>query len=836
MDYLRNSNFTNSVKGKVIIAFCVGLLALILAWVVSKVAFRKMMDTVETIAVPDKKLRIVNNLFRDITKLDQVQRAEAFQRTHISFKSFLKQSDSLRYTMDSLRVLYASEPLQVRRIEEMKDLLKERDSLFVSYLKEREGLVNGRELKSQLHSLSGLIDKSSSQIDSTIVTTEQKFSTTTVVPKDKNEDDRGFLSKIFGGRKKNGKKGQNVVKEEVSITVDTLARANSDSVIQAMEKAVKNLEKRQRQRSSRFVNREAELTNAGNILINEMLAVLQQVEREAIRQADRNSSKAREVVNGSISGIEIIMLGFILITAFFVYLILSDISRSNAYREELEAARDEAEYHGMAKQRFLSSMSHEIRTPLQSIIGYAEQIRDQEQPDKKNVNAIYHSALHLLHIVNEILDYSRIVSGKFRFTRSVFSMNKLLEEVITVMKPQAEKKKLGLVLRNQAEDAEFVIGDPFRLKQILFNLLGNAIKFTDEGEVLLTVSSRVLKRKCYLTFEVSDTGKGIPYNELKNIFGEFEQVHDHEASVSNGTGLGLSIVKALTEGQGGTIDVKSEPGRGSTFTVKLKYVIAKEAASGQKDTAGLADRFKGEVWIIDDDRFILDLCSSLLKKHGIKHRCFEDPHDVLASVAGEDLKLVLTDMRMPGMDGNELCRKLKKQLDPAVKIYALTAQVLPDERQELLNEGFDGLLMKPFREQDLLALLKSISSLPIPRGKKERKLQEVPALLKMTGGDRDLLQKILTRFEEDTTKDIISLRSAMKEVNINDIALLLHRIAGRTAQVGIGGVAAKFREEELIIRKSMILSPEQEARIHSHIEEINNLILQSDTFPSYYTE
>src|SRR5690606_1430141 len=166
-----------------------------------------------------------------------------------------------------------------------------------------------------------------------------------------------------------------VVQEEINITIDTLARVNTDSVVQEMENAVKTLALKQRERSDRFITQEIELANAGNILINQILDVLQQVEKDVINQVEVSNLRAQEVVNHSAKRIEMIMLIFLLITAVFAYLILTDIGKSNRYREELELARDEAEYHGQAKQRFLSSMSHEIRTPLQSIIGYRSEER-----------------------------------------------------------------------------------------------------------------------------------------------------------------------------------------------------------------------------------------------------------------------------------------------------------------------------------------------------------------------------------------------------------------------------------------------------------------------------
>src|SRR5690606_9849071 len=215
-----------------------------------------------------------------------------------------------------------------------------------------------------------------------------------------------------------------------------------------------------------------------------------------------------------------------------------------------------------------------IRTPLQSIIGYADLLRQQDKPSRKHLDAIYHSSEHLLHIVNEVLDYSRIISGKFTFAQLDFDLRQLLEEVMSVMRPQAEKKSLDLSLHDHIRDNAFLNGDPFRLKQLLYNLIGNAIKFTEQGGVSLTVEDAADAGAPMLTFTVSDTGKGIAPRDVRRIFNQFEQAGD--TYHHNGTGLGLSIVKALTEAQNGSIEVTSEPGKGSSFAVQLPFAAARQ--------------------------------------------------------------------------------------------------------------------------------------------------------------------------------------------------------------------------------------------------------------------
>ncbi len=221
-------------------------------------------------------------------------------------------------------------------------------------------------------------------------------------------------------------------------------------------------------------------------------------------------------------------------------------------------------------------MSHEIRTPLQSIIGYAEIIRLEKQPNPKDVQAIYHSSEHLLQIVNEVLDYNRIVSGKFTYANKPFNMAALLEEVVSVMRPQAELKSLKMVTDFDLTGLLYVDGDPFRLKQILYNLLGNALKFTPSGEVSLSVFYKRKNSDLHFTCMVRDTGIGISEEATKRVFNEFEQVDSqgNEGASAVGAGLGLAIIKSLVEQQGGRIYLKSKPNEGSVFTTYLTFGLS----------------------------------------------------------------------------------------------------------------------------------------------------------------------------------------------------------------------------------------------------------------------
>lgn len=825
-----------SVRRKVIFVFISCAVALALAWVISRVTFTVMLDTVDKITTPDPKLVQVSRISREIMRLDQLQRSQAFGG-NTAYSSFSKESAGILSALDSLKHLFEGSTVQQARIDSIKILLRERDKLFNAYVKVREKVVDSHVFSEQLRSLSNIIYEPGT--DSTIVTTERKRRTTTIagdtstittVPID--NDDRGFFSRLFGRKRPEQSatvpvvEERRMVEEELETIVDTIRAVQHDSTIARIDSAVQRFQLQQQQQLEQFVNQEMELTITSNTLISNMLSILHAVENEAMLQLEVDNRQARAVVNESVWRISAIILAFFVITTIMVYLILADIRRNNAYRRALEAAKEEAEYHAAAKQRFLANMSHELRTPLQSIIGYSEQLRQQQdRVEPAQIEAIYQSSEHLLQIVNEILDYSRITSGKITLNERPFAVAELVDSVVGVMKTQAQAKGLALDCHTRVLGSGYVTGDTFRIKQILFNLLSNAIKFTDTGKVTLHISTAVYGEKTELNLVVKDTGPGIPEEDLERIFNDFEQSENANSGVHFGSGLGLSIVKAICDAMQGQIRVESKKGYGSVFKVNLPLrtsVAVPEDRIGDRE-ADSDKSIDGTVWVIDDDRLILGLCEQIFSKHRVPYRTFNSPQQVLDADWDPAVRIILMDIRMPEMDGVQLNRKLREKIGlQSVAIYACTAQVLPEEQAYILTEGFDGLLLKPFREADILRLL----GIPDRTGATPS-ASLLSEIRKLTLGDDGQAQEIIRLYCRDTTDDLQALHAGYREGDTETISLLLHRIAGRTAQVGMDKLAFRLRKMEIDARSGDLPDASE---FEPAITELADLIQQLQTY------
>ncbi|WP_256010517.1 hybrid sensor histidine kinase/response regulator [Desertivirga xinjiangensis] len=797
------------IKGKVIVAFLSGCIALFFAWEASRQASIQILGNVDSLSTPVDKLHLVNQLFRDINKLEQLQRAQAIQGKDRDSNNLRNESLELRKSLDNLGKMYTGDSSQLARIASMKKILRDRDSLFSNYMRVREGLVSGKELSRQLGRLTSIYSKSPVLVEK-IITTE-KTSTITINPpgyEDDKKASRGFLGRLFGKKRDVAPETTEVdqlpheqlASETVDVKIDTIssaAQVNPDSLKREIDKARRTIVSTQRLKSTSFIDREAALTNAGNILINQMLNILQEVEKDALAQVERNNSKTKGVVEEGARNIINIILLFVLATAILLYLILTDISRSARYRNQLELAKDEAEHHSAVRQRFLANMSHEIRTPLQSIIGYSEQLRQGHTQSNEAINAIHYSSEHLLQIVNEILDYSRLASGKFSLNFGTFSLKSLLQEIIALVQPQASKKALALILEDHTQ-ADQVIADSFRLKQILLNLISNAIKFTDEGSVTLCVRATETEHRYHFVFQVADTGHGIPKDSFANIFNQFEQVNTSAVAATKGTGLGLSIVKELVELQGGSVTVESELGRGTTFEVRLGFAKPTAVLKSSYEVVSNFPANELDVYLVDDDQLILQLVCSIFEKHHIRYHCFTSPLELLNNLKDPDKSVVMADIRMPEMSGIELCTELRKK-SSSLRIYALTAQALPEERQVILEAGFNGILMKPFREADVLALLlDTVPTEQLPEIQLEKDF-DLSSLEQMTFGDTEKMIRLLNQYVEDSREDVRQLSDLQGDES--EVPFLLHKLAGRSAQLGAARLAALMRELEILAYK-----------------------------------
>jgi CheY-like chemotaxis protein/HPt (histidine-containing phosphotransfer) domain-containing protein len=506
-------------------------------------------------------------------------------------------------------------------------------------------------------------------------------------------------------------------------------------------------------------------------------------------------------------------------------------------QNEYERAKDAAQTSNRAKSSFLANMSHEIRTPLSGVIGMMKLLgaTDLDATQRHYTGLAAASAKQLLNLIDDILDFSKIEAGKLEFAELEFSPKVVVEDCINGLSYIAKEKGISLAGHVDTGVPEFLVGDPHRFRQVLVNLVGNALKFTCKGEVRVFMQATPVRPGEFdLEIEVSDTGIGIATEKKDRLFKSFSQVDDSTARVYGGTGLGLAISKELVERMGGRITCRSEEGRGSIFSFAIRLAVpdtgrADEAASTEKPGESPSPTLqKLRILVAEDEPVNREVVVSYLQGMGWETTAVANGKSAVETFNSGHFDLVLMDVQMPWVDGFEATRLIREQESkgtPRVPIIGLTAHALKGDRDKCLSAGMDDYLTKPVEPEILYATIRRWAAIPqVAQRPEPGPAQTVcSGVLQKIGPDRrdELIRSFLLGLSEGRGK----LREGINKGDFDEVSFWAHRIRGSLMALGFDAAAAVAREIELLSTKSVLEDTDELLeKLDAKIEEVKELI------------
>ncbi len=713
----------------------------------------RIIDSIHKEARPDLKLLLIKDIASDLTEVENTVRLYSLTGKESFVQPFRTLSEAVQQKLAELKSYSVPGSDEIGTIDS------------VSILVSRKLLIWGeiRALHYKKNSTHDSFSELYSKIDTAIIKPD-----TIILKKEKK---KGFFRRLLSKKDTttpspiiiDKSREKQIIKQEIADIEQQIA--GQSRRLQAKEKAL--------------FERNIRITE----MLNRQIAALENNEQQRleVKTVEADHMAAQIYHRLAVFTIAAVILLMIVLILFY-----RNLQRNRAYQQILKKAKSEAESLAKAKEVFVATVSHEMRTPVNAIYGLTEQLlqKNNSSETAEDLEIIQKSAGHLITLVNDTLDFSKIESQKLKIEQVDFYPEEVFSEVFILHKNAASEKGIKLIVINKADKELALKGDMLRLKQILINLISNALKFTDRGQITLVAECPESDDGIYLlNIEVSDTGIGISKVDQEKIFDEFVQLNPGSERKYRGTGLGLAIVKKLIDIQGGTITVDSIPGKGSRFSLQIPYQKG-DTGNIRKKMYGqlvIPERFrKFHFLLVDDEEFNLHFLKKILKKWGVSYTEAFNGQEAVKLALENSYDLILMDVRMPVMGGFEATRQIMK-IRPGAKIIALTATDKNEDRRESVRSGMKGLLQKPFSESDFLKVVLKLLPGDVNEGMAIKTGNLFPVNLeemeRMAEGNKEFITEMLEIFIKTSEKGLASIFDNFQSENWDALADSAHKLA-----------------------------------------------------------
>ncbi|WP_321997343.1 ATP-binding protein [Draconibacterium orientale] len=744
---------------------------------------------------PDNTLVLVKDVAMDLNETENMVRLYSLSNDNDYLENYRNVNESLETKFEELRSIYNVDSTRQMLVDSVLILAQQKMVVW-------EKILN-------LHFSRGNEHEAFNQYVETLDTVLTVQDTIHFEEPEK----QGFFKRVFGKKQE---------PPEPIIVDRTIEKQRLQQEIETLEKELKQRNQQMSTAEAVYMRKNLEISEN----LSEIITALERQEEESFLQ---QSQEAELLANETYERLSYFALSVFLLLTLVLILFFRDLRKSRSYQKVLKKAKTHAENLARTKELFVATVSHEMRTPVNAIYGLSEQLLQKQHDEKtqEDLRVIFDSTKHLAELVNDTFDFSRLEKQNIQLAPVHFSLNDLLHKIELYNKPSAEAKNISFNIENNWENDLVLFGDEGRLKQILNNLITNALKFTDEGEVKLAVTAQEHNKQIQLNFEISDTGIGIPKESQEKIFDDFVQLDTDINKKAGGTGLGLYIVQKLVDLLGGKISVESEVNQGTRFFVSVP--LQKGNSEKLQQTFKSFDTpkvLKGKaVLIVDDEAFNRHLLKSIFTKWKVNFDEAENGQEAVALAAQNNYALILMDIRMPVMNGTEAARTIKETGHKA-RIISLSAN--SDSVNSGEKSAFDSSLKKPFDEAALYTIIcNTVEEKPTQKNTKQETTliyrPDLSELKRMGNGDPEFLKEMIDLFLKTSVASLQSIDKNLASKNYDAIAELAHKLASPVKYMNVTGVYNTIKELEQASKKGnhSTIIEEKVAQLNNEIAALN---------------